>query len=153
MNTERGLFTLPPLDAKVPEYYSAMVEACRKDEPSTRPTAMQLLAMMPDSTIARSHASDEEMVHEQLDVASYQSCAISTKECDTCGALLSGIFYHCSSCGTGDYDLCSPCLEDGKHCEDIDHLLVELVISCGYPVVKKYFSSVTSSGLREVTVV
>jgi hypothetical protein len=75
------------------------------------------------------------------------------KECDTCGALLSGMFYHCSSCGTGDYDLCSPCLEAGKHCEDIDHLLVELVISCGYPVAKKYFSSVKSSGLREVTVV
>ncbi|KAH7080204.1 hypothetical protein BKA63DRAFT_237873 [Paraphoma chrysanthemicola] len=149
MDTERGIFVLPPLDAKVPQYYRNMVDACRRDDPSTRPTATQLLSLMPTSNIPASTPS-EHIIHEHLDVVSYRACAPSTKECDTCGALLSGAFYHCSTCATGDFDVCSDCLEAGKHCEDDEHLLSELVIGCDYPVARKWVSCVKSEGVREI---
>ncbi|KAH7086514.1 hypothetical protein FB567DRAFT_72668 [Paraphoma chrysanthemicola] len=149
MDTEREIFVLPPLDAKVPEYYRSMVDACRRDDPSSRPTATQLPGLMPAFNMP-AYSPSEDVIHEHLDVASYRACAPSTKECDTCGALLSGVFYHCSTCETGDYDVCSACLEAGKHCEGEEHLISELVIGCDYPVARKWVSCVKSEGGRDV---
>ncbi|KAF2033180.1 hypothetical protein EK21DRAFT_86605 [Setomelanomma holmii] len=90
MDTERGTFALPPLDAKIPEFYKDMVDACRRDDPSKRPSAMQLLDMMPTLSNTSHRTTGNGYIHQQLDIEFYRSCAPSTKECDTCGALLHG---------------------------------------------------------------
>ncbi|OAK97740.1 hypothetical protein IQ06DRAFT_36722 [Phaeosphaeriaceae sp. SRC1lsM3a] len=140
---------LPPLSEKVPAYYRQMVEACRRDDPSTRPSANQLLAMLPElkhDNTQTSQLSD----HPPLDVPTYLQCRISNPGCSICQCVIPENYYHCNTCDAGDYGICKQCFDAGEHCLEDDHLLIELENSWKCPTAKKYISCVRSTGLREV---
>lgn len=140
---------LPPLSTKVPAYYRELVEACRRDDPSTRPSASQLLAMLPQ--VEHNHTKTSQTAdHPPLDVPTYLRCRIANPGCDICKCVITGTFYHCNTCAAGDYDICKKCFGDGEHCLEDDHLLVELENSWKCPTAKKYISCVRTTGLREV---
>ncbi|KAK9477742.1 hypothetical protein V1514DRAFT_363619 [Lipomyces japonicus] len=44
--------------------------------------------------------------------------------CDACDKnITSGTYYHCNQCNDGDYDVCTDCVNSGKHCLNGSHYL------------------------------
>jgi hypothetical protein len=145
---QHRMLNLPPLEDKVPTYYREMVEACRCTDPPGRPSATKLLSLMPKAD-ERDLSHTE--IHPPIDVLSYQKCVVAARGCDICrAAIKGGVFYHCNTCASGDYDVCKNCLASGRHCYEEGHFLVELEYSCKCPVARRYFSCVKTSGERDV---
>jgi len=51
--------------------------------------------------------------------------------CNICSANVDSVHYHCGICDGGDFDLCSKCVESGKHCEDAEHWMIKRTIANG----------------------
>lgn len=58
--------------------------------------------------------------------------------------------FHCNICDVGDFDLCWSCFGKGAHCYDASHLMVEVIEKGSLMMAGKYYSSVKSSGKRDV---
>ncbi|KAH7080205.1 hypothetical protein BKA63DRAFT_237874 [Paraphoma chrysanthemicola] len=149
MDVERQTIRLPPLHLKVPHYYQDIVDACRRDDPSTRPSAVEILEILTNKQSTMPPASISPKVHSLVDVLSLRECVTSSPSCDTCGIWIHGTFYHCNTCANGDYDICATCFDSNQHCQNKDHLLVEVKDLHSPPAVKKYYSSMKSTGSRE----
>ncbi|KAF2674526.1 hypothetical protein BT63DRAFT_408708 [Microthyrium microscopicum] len=54
-----------------------------------------------------------------------------TVYCNECNATMLEEHYHCNICENGDYDLCSKCLGNGKHCLDDNHWLIKRNMQSG----------------------
>ncbi|KAF3933141.1 hypothetical protein ABW19_dt0204152 [Dactylella cylindrospora] len=63
--------------------------------------------------------------------------------CNNCQKTIHGEHYHCSVCDKGDYDLCSPCVDNGVHCTDSEHWLIKRSFDKG-----RIISSTTESSKR-----
>lgn len=146
---ERGKAELPPLPEQVPAFYRDMVEACRRQNPDTRPSAHQLLAMFPRPESDHKR-KDLPSIHPPLDVQTYLQCRVANPICDICARVILENFYHCNTCAAGDYDICEKCFDAGEHCLEDDHLLIRLESSWKCPIAKSYISSVKNNGIREV---
>ena len=70
-----------------------------------------------------------------------------TSFCNLCGEETTKQHSTCNLCASGDYDVCPRCLDEGKHCLDLDHYLKEHGQGIGK---ERYYTGVKASGKREV---
>lgn len=143
---------LPRLSDAVPKYFRDIVDACRAEHPEDRPPARKLLELFPSPNVVSRHGQSEAMyVSTSLDIASMGKRLQAGVTCDRCRDRdAARHLFHCCVCANGDFDLCHACYEAGRHCLDKDHLLVEMVDLEGCLVVRRYHSSVKSSGNRDI---
>jgi len=139
---------LPSLPESIPQYYRQVVDICRAENPNDRLAAWRLLKLFPTSEPESSQI--ERSRPESTDTRMSLMSRLVPGFCDSC--LKSSIplpFFHCNVCQTGDFDICKACYEEGIHCYDTDHLLVEMKQVGSWIVPGKYCSSVGSSGGRD----
>ena len=154
---------LPPLPESIPKYFRDIVEACRREDPSTRPAAREILKMFPSSDENPHHHHQQQEGHGQpqflpqqnhiLDIEtladSFRNCKIACSLCKK--RPIPFPFYHCNSCNYADFDLCQTCFDCGMHCNDDEHLLVELGKIGSWVVPRSYHSCVKGpAGQRDV---
>lgn len=146
---------LPKLPESIPKYYREMVDACRARDPSNRPAAWRLLKLFPlllsESTPLPELRNQGHLNTRNVDLSVMGGSLMGMVNCDLCRKRnLQLPFFHCNVCETGYFDLCWECYESGVHCEDNDHLLVEIVKVGNLIRPGRYHSSVRSTGKREV---
>lgn len=103
---------LPPLPDSIPKYFRDIVDACRREDPSKRPAAREILEMFPSSNISQhlqpgipgSNKTDVKMLAKGMKVTRI-TCSI----CDRSPLPLP--LLHCHVCEFGDFDLCQTCYE------------------------------------------
>ena len=143
--------SLPPLPPAIPQYYRDMVDMCRAESPTERPAAWRLLRLFP---LANRHQSSPEAIisSESLDSALLKHSSLRFAFCDHCGRPVESLSFTCTVCHSGDFDVCLLCFNEGRHCLDTDHLLVELEkrLSQGCAASGRYYSNVKDSGDRNV---
>ena len=76
---------------------------------------------------------------------------LKAPRCDICHVCCGKIFFHCSVCHMGDFDICDKCYKSGAHCVDKEHLLEQNRKIGSWTVPWKYHSSINDSGTREIT--
>ena len=143
---------LPGLPRSVPRYYRDIVNSCRAEKPSDRPTARDLLQKFPKGSGTLYNTENWQPDEDSGSIISGGGLQMSKIACSLCCSRPSHQqlpIFHCNVCHFGDFDLCQACFERGAHCDD-DHLLVELgkIGSWGFP--RRYHSCVKSSGYREI---
>lgn len=141
---------LPPLPESIPSYYRKIVSACRAEDPNDRPAARVLLNMFPPF---REHTTTylRSAEHCNMDLNVAESSLWGPGCCDLCSSRpLPLPFFTCNVCNGGDYDICQGCHQKGFHCKDSTHLLVELNRLGNMVVPGRYYSSINSSGNRDV---
>ncbi|KAK9238329.1 hypothetical protein V1525DRAFT_425495 [Lipomyces kononenkoae] len=58
-----------------------------------------------------------------------------TIRCDICNRdITTPTYYHCNDCQSGDFDICSSCIKEGRHCLDDSHHLEACSIGKGISV-------------------
>ena len=151
---------LPSLPRSIPKYFRDIVDACRREDPSTRPAAREILGMFPssdeDSPYHQNH--HHQQGHGQLQPLPQQnhmpdidtiadSLRVGMITCSVCWKRpLALPIYHCNSCDHGDFDLCETCYDCGLHCDDDDHNLVEMGKIGSWIVPRRYHSCVKYPG-------
>ena len=142
---------LPPLSENIPKYFRDAVDACRRGDPCERPAAREILQNFFPPNIAQQALSerlDSESENSRMTIEGIKTRRIS---CDHCAkTYLQLPYFHCNVCEFGDFDLCQACYDDGIHCHDDSHLLVELGKIGSWIVPKRYHSSIKSSGVRDI---
>lgn len=129
---------LPPLPESIPKYFRDIVNACRKEDPSERPAAREILEIFPQSYISRLGDSRPNKVETGMSAYGMKSDRIT---CDICArGPLSVPIFHCNVCVLGDFDLCQMCYKGGLHCYDNSHLLVEMGKLGSWIILQKYHS-------------
>lgn len=154
---------LPPLPESIPKYFRDIVDACRREDPSTRPAAREILGMFPSLDENSFHHQSHHHQHQghgqphplpqQNDIEILaNSVRLQSMSCSLCEKRpLSLPFYHCNSCDHADFDLCQTCYDCGMHCYDDEHMLVELGKIGGGTVSKRYHSCIKSpAGERDI---
>ncbi len=142
---------LPPLPGSIPKYFRDIVDACRREDPSTRPAAREIIGMFPSSDEDSPH---HQQGHEQPQTFPQQnhtpdietladSVRMSKVSCSLCRKKILALpVYHCNSCDHAEFDLCQTCYDCGIHCYDDEHLLVELGKIGSWIVPRRYHSCV-----------
>jgi len=119
---------IPPCLGSVPSYFSDIITRCRSSNPVARPTARKI------AEILSSQSNLEVCPHDALELLKtyeYEDNAFSV-DCGECGHDCSNFHYHCYTCDSGDFDLCSHCVEDQKiHCFVSEHKLVKRMAKDG----------------------
>ena len=142
---------LPSLPESVPDYYRNIVSVCRSQNPSERAAARDILGMFPDpiiSTHSRSEANDTDMGHMELLA---EGVRLGPMYCTACGERDIDLpIYHRNVCLQGDFDLCQTCFDQGMHCHDRTHLLVEMGKTDNWILPQRYHSHVAGSGKRSI---
>ena len=144
---------LPELSTNVPQYYKDIVSACRAENPQDRVCAKTLLEWFPPLT-QHDHLPYESSETQNVDIPAINDSGgnggVSPQYCDGCRLPCGNVFFHCSVCDMGDFDICDRCYESGAHCFDKEHLLEQNRKIGSWTVPWKYHSSVNESGTREV---
>jgi hypothetical protein len=152
----RDPVALPTLGGHVPKYFDDIIAACRAENPADRPAAHTLLKMFPPETSNRQPTSSTATPEATgLDVDALQEPFTLSVWCDHCLSYANspqcrGRYYHCSVCNVGCFDICPRCFDEGLHCPEDSHLLVEVDEAIVWRVPKRYYSSVQSSGMRQI---
>jgi hypothetical protein len=157
---------LPPLPESIPKYFKDIVYACRREDPSTRPAAREILEMFPSSdenSPDHPNHDQKQRGHGQPNLFSQQNhtpdiqtladgVSVAKIACSICAKRPVPLpFYHCNSCNYADFDLCQTCYDRGMHCDDDEHLLVEMGKIGSWIVPRRYHSCVKGSvGERDV---
>ena len=139
-----GPNTLPGLQDTIPEYYRDMVDACFAEDPIARPSAEDLLSMLPPTSIDTESNTRHDLNPEPMDIDAMRKCRARSHCCDHCGKQISSVFYKCNACFRADFDVCPTCFDKGMHCDDQTHLLMNVTICGDFPVATQYYSSVNS---------
>ena len=143
--------TLPPLPESIPKYFRDIIDAYRREDPSERPAAREILEMFPFSSntrsfqreLPRSNGADIRIIDEGMRIARMHYSYYKKRN-------LQLPIFHCNICDLTDFDICLICYDGGRHCYDDSHLLVELGKIGSWIVAQKYHSCVKSSGVRHV---
>ena len=156
---------LPPLPGSIPQYFRDIVDACRREDPSTRPAAREILEMFPFSYENSSHHQNhrQQQGHEQPQTLPQQNHTPDIENlvngvrmlevaCSFCAKRpLALPFYHCDSCEHANFDLFQTCYDCGMHCYDDEYKLVELGKIGSWIVARRYHSCVKyPAGKRDV---
>ena len=149
-DSHRNPVALPELSSDVPQYYKDIVNACRAENPQDRVCARTLLKWFPPLT-RYENLPDENSETHNMDIAAIGNGLQKFKTCDICQLPCGKVFFHCSVCHMGDFDICDKCYESGAHCLDKEHLLEQNRKIGSWTVPWRYHSSVNSSGTREIT--
>ena len=141
---------LPELPESVPLYYRNIVKLSRAEKPGDRPATRELLGMFPIASnfqeqpmLRKPHSPNMSTLGNSLQIAKV-ACSICSER------PLQLPIYHCNVCHLGDFDLCQTCHQGRAHCDDENHLLVELGHIGRRIVPRNYHSCVKSSGMRDV---
>ena len=148
-DSHRNPVALPELSTDVPQYYKDIVSACRAENPQDRPCARTLLKWFPPLT-QYEHLPDANLETQNMDITVIHNPRQKHVGCDICQLHCGKVFFHCSVCLMGDFDICDKCYESGAHCFDKEHLLEQNRKIGSWTVPWKYHSSVNESGTREV---
>lgn len=144
---------LPDLPESIPIHYRKIVDACWSPDPDARPAARKLLKLFPsvdDSMVIQQEVSTS----KSTELSAWRSSLVGTVDCDQCcRRRVEPPFFHCNTCENGDFDICQACYEQGKHCYDASHLLVELLRVGSLIVPGKYYSCMNVFGRREIVAV
>lgn len=140
---------LPELSTDIPQYYKDIVNACRAENPQDRVCARTLLEWFPPLT-QHEHLPVVDPETQNREIKDVSNGLLGTVSCDRCRLRCGQVFFHCSVCDTGDFDICDKCYESGAHCYDKEHLLEQNRKIGSWTVSWKYHSSVNESGTREV---
>ena len=141
---------LPQLPESIPTYYRDIVSDCRAENPSDRPAARELLKRFPNACNIQGQPEFREPYSSDISTLR-EGLRMGRVTCDVCRErYFEPPIFHCNVCEIGDFDLCQTCYEGGAHCEDQNHLLVELGKIGSRIVPRKYHSCVKSSGTRDV---
>ncbi len=136
---------LPELSTDIPQYYKDIVSACRAENPQDRVCVKTLLEWCPPLP-QYEHLPDA----QNMDITAIENALLKRIACDICRLHCGKIFFHCSVCLMGDFDICNRCYEFGAHCFDKEHLLEQNRMIGSWTVPWKYHSSVNDSGTREI---
>ena len=148
-DSHRNPTALPELSTDVPQYYKDIVNACWAKYPQDRVCARTLLKWFPPLT-QYENLPDANFETQNIDITAVGNGLVKTPHCDRCQLPCGKVFFHCSVCLTGDYDICDQCYESGKHCLDKEHLLEQNRKIGSWTVPWKYHSSVNDLGTREI---
>ena len=142
---------LPPLSESVPKYFRDTVDACRRENPSERPAAWEILQNFSFPNNFQQSRPERGDPHDGDTKMTMEGMKTTRNACNDCAQNYIQIpYFHCNVCDAAQFDLCQTCYDGGKHCRDDSHLLVELGMIGSWIVPKRYHSSVKSSGVREI---
>lgn len=149
-----GLYTgpdpLPRLSPKVPQYYQNIVDSCSAMDPYDRLQCKDLLLMFPPSNDDVEETTNS-TISEPISMQSMRRCRASNSiTCEYCRKRVDSLMYKCTICQDSDFDMCSKCFMKGRHCEDTQHLPVEIALDEDFPTKTRYYSSVNLEGTRAV---
>jgi hypothetical protein len=123
---------LPKADSHVPEYLHRAINLCRQEDPLQRPAAWELIALFPsDDEIGKQIAAvgglrfHDDMTSSSMSELSYVRSLFRNVTCNICRRRAFDINYYYQIRGGGDYDICKWCFDEGRHCQDLTHLLRE----------------------------
>lgn len=146
---------LHPLPGAIPQYYKDVINSCMAEKPEDRPTARELLAKFLTESELRTDRFGILNVgyssgHDSL-LARARGILL-TITCDRCDKdhIQEVNYFHCNVCSFGDFDLCQQCYDNGEHCDDRDHFLIELESANHVAVSGKYHTSPNSCGGRRI---
>lgn len=143
---------LPRLPESIPQYYRDIIDSCRAEDPDDRPAAWRLLELFsPKKTLEIPLI--EEAKPKYMDISSLRNCFRMSFGCNLCGATIQGhnaTFFHCNVCTEGNFDLCMMCYGRGMHCDDREHLLIEVTKTDLMNVTRRYHGSMKDSGTRDL---
>ena len=156
---------LHPLPEAIPQYYKDVMNSCVAEKPEDRPSARELLAKFPaESELLqasdrsgtpnnRGCSSSSSSAHNDNDLLAQARGVSLSVTCTYCNTdyIQEVNHFHCNGCDFGDFDLCQKCYDEGKHCFDDDHFLIELQGAAkGCALSGRYHSSPDSSGCRRI---
>lgn len=124
---------LPRCNADIPDTINDIIAACRREQPSQRLPAHELLAMLPPD-----HSPAE------TDLSGSFPLILRTQgspACDECGLFGFTTYYHCNICHKGDVDICEDCFTKGAWCFDNSHKLSRRVVRDRGPIEESLFIS------------
>ncbi|KAF2832466.1 hypothetical protein CC86DRAFT_462750 [Ophiobolus disseminans] len=145
-----GPHPLPRLPELVPSWFQEVVDACCADLPE-RWSCQDVLTKFPHSGNDTETKMCGDVKHQPQDECNIQACRMNRHGCcDLCSRQYTLAVYQCHLCSGDDYQLCSICFNQGKHCEDSEHLLVEIQFGGSFPIAVQYFSSPDACGKRKI---
>ena len=116
---------LPPLPESVPQYYRDIVDLCRAEDPIDRAPAWRLLEMFPPLDEAEEAAREPERA-KAFDIDAVKRAFRVQLGCEHCQGPIDSSLFLCNTCHRGGFYMCRACYEEGRHCYEREHLLVEL---------------------------
>lgn len=151
---QRGLddpTALPSLPDSIPKYYRDIIDECRSVVPNDRPAAWRLLERFPAETES-AYPGVEDSRPGSINLSSLIKLFGVQICCNYCKNGAQEFVFHCNICDDGDFDICLRCYNQGLHCYEGDHLLIEMELteSQGWIVTKRYHSGVRRSGKRDI---
>jgi hypothetical protein len=143
---------LPALPEVVPRWFQCVVHACLEPNVLERLSCEDLLKYFPSPEIdmnTRIHLGKVPVLQNEV---SMRSCRIASMYCSCCKRQITGLYYSCAVCHKGDFDMCCRCFEAGKHCLNLEHLLIKMAfVEGGLPGKTSYCSSKDKSGKRRIS--
>lgn len=148
---------LPRLPDSIPKYYRDIIDLCRAADPNDRPAAWRLLDLFlkgDSDNLSAATFQPKPPKLEEFDISSLRDSFDVVVDCDYCHMpVIDGdrnvVYFHCNICREGDFDICRSCYEKGLHCNEQDHLLVEVEKTRTSIVTVKYHSRVKEAGRRD----
>ena len=158
---------LPPLPGTIAKYFRDIVDACRREDPSARPAAREILGIFPSSDEDSPHYQNHhhqrqghekpqplpQQIHKPDIETLVNGVRMLKLTCSLCGGRIDPTLsiHHCNSCHHADFNLYQTCCDCGVHCNDNDHMLVELGKIGSWTVPRRYYSCVKyPAGKRDV---
>lgn len=124
---------LPSIGPPVPQYLEQIIGICLSEDPTKRKRAVELLELIPATGAkgceARSAQAFTATAENSLRCLTRLSDSLALFPhwwCDLCGKRITSHRYHCRRCAFGDFDLCTNCFTQGRHCSDHSHYLMEI---------------------------
>ncbi|KAL9043848.1 MAG: hypothetical protein Q9214_002976 [Letrouitia sp. 1 TL-2023] len=141
---------LHPLPRAIPQYYKDVMNSCMAENPEDRPTARELLSKFPAESIQSDQFGQLNVGYpfRHDDALARARGILQTVTCDRCNKdhIQEVNFFHCNACEYGDFDLCQQCYDNGEHCYDKNHFLIELEGANCVAVSGKYHASPNDCG-------
>jgi hypothetical protein len=113
--------------ANIPQYLDRVIALCRQQHPNDRPAAWELIEMFPsDKDILKQidDLKDNKKSSNRDDYPAASRARLrrleavralydSSTSCDACNERRLEVYYHCETCGSGNFDLCQACFLKG----------------------------------------
>lgn len=125
-----------------------IINDCRSEDPQKRLPSADLLRMLPD-VVSGDNDRDATSTIKCLDPDQFQRIyGLTIAGCNKCGQPCTERYYHCEICHYNDFDLCAGCFNQGIHCKNNEHRLLEWY---NHSPTARYHGHVNCDGIREVT--
>lgn len=100
-------------------------EEVEKQVPDTSASMPELISLPQSSYVSPVQPVESVSTPVQALLSSVQNTSITSYVlyCNACQKSIHGIHWHCDQCESGDYDLCSACVDKSVHCNDANHCL------------------------------